>query len=45
MYLAKKQGRNDFAFFTKEMQERSHRNLELANAMHKAIENNEKRPS
>lgn len=41
MYLAKNGGRNDFAFFTYEMQKQSHRNLELVNAMHQAIEKEE----
>lgn len=41
MYSAKKEGRNRYSFFTKEMQARSTRTLLLENALHDAIDNNE----
>lgn len=41
MYRAKKLGRNNFCFFTEEMQLKSIRNLELTNALRHALERNE----
>lgn len=41
MYRSKQEGRNSYRFYTEEMQQRSIRNLELGNALHHAIENNE----
>jgi EAL domain-containing protein (putative c-di-GMP-specific phosphodiesterase class I) len=41
MYRAKHSGRNNFRFFTPEMQAQSSRNLTLANALRHAIERNE----
>lgn len=41
MYSAKKEGRNRYSFFTKEMQARSTRTLLLENALHDAIDANE----
>jgi diguanylate cyclase (GGDEF)-like protein/PAS domain S-box-containing protein len=41
MYRAKHQGRNNYCFFTEEMQARSVRNLELTNALHHALKRNE----
>jgi len=41
MYRSKQEGRNSFRFYTEEMQQRSIRNLELSNALHHAIENQE----
>ncbi|OYZ66568.1 MAG: diguanylate cyclase, partial [Sulfuricurvum sp. 24-42-5] len=41
MYRSKKEGRNDYNFFTEEMQKNSQRNLELGNALHTALERNE----
>jgi len=41
MYRAKNEGRNCFSFFTKEMQKKSTRNLELSNAMFRALEKDE----
>lgn len=41
MYRAKSEGRNSFSFFTKEMQVASQRNLQLSNALHYALSNNE----
>jgi predicted signal transduction protein with EAL and GGDEF domain len=41
MYRAKNEGRNDFRFFTPQMQEKSARNLTLANALRHALERNE----
>ncbi|MCK9374464.1 MAG: EAL domain-containing protein [Sulfuricurvum sp.] len=38
MYQAKQDGRNSYRFFTKAMQERSARNLQLSNALHHALE-------
>jgi diguanylate cyclase (GGDEF)-like protein/PAS domain S-box-containing protein len=38
MYRAKQGGRNTFRFFTKEMQERSDRTLQLENALHRVLE-------
>lgn len=38
MYRAKQSGRNTFRFFTREMQERSERTLQLENAMRRALE-------
>ncbi len=38
MYRAKRNGRNNYCFFTKEMQEHSVRRLKLENALHHAIE-------
>ncbi|MDH4945019.1 EAL domain-containing protein [Sulfurimonas sp. C5] len=38
MYKAKQFGRNQYAFFTKEMQQQSVRNLQLTNELHYAIE-------
>jgi len=41
MYHAKNDGRNDFRFFTPEMQSNSARNLKLANALRHALTRNE----
>lgn len=41
MYRAKKAGRNRFSFFTTEMQSQVTRNLQLVNALHRALENGE----
>ena len=41
MYYAKEQGRNNFQFFTKEMNESSIQQLVLENSLRKAINNNE----
>jgi len=41
MYHAKDDGRNDFRFFTQEMQSKSARNLRLANALRHALARNE----
>ncbi|QOP41141.1 putative bifunctional diguanylate cyclase/phosphodiesterase [Sulfurimonas marina] len=41
MYRAKIEGRNSYRFFTEEMQQQSMRTLELSNALHHAIQNNE----
>ncbi len=41
MYRAKNEGRNNYCFFTPEMQANSHRILQLSNALHHALENNE----
>ncbi len=41
MYRAKNDGKNCYRFFTQEMQEYSMRNLELSNAMSKALEKDE----
>jgi len=41
MYRSKQEGRNSYRFYTEEMQQRSIRNLELGNALHHAIENQE----
>ena len=41
MYRSKKEGRNRYAFYTREMQQRSTRNLRLTNALHYALERNE----
>jgi diguanylate cyclase (GGDEF)-like protein/PAS domain S-box-containing protein len=41
MYRAKDVGRNNFRFFTPEMQTQSARNLKLANALRHALERNE----
>lgn len=41
MYRAKQAGRNDFRFYTPEMQEHSVRNLQLANALRHALARNE----
>lgn len=38
MYRAKQEGRNDYFFFTPEMQARSARNLQLENALRRALE-------
>ena len=38
MYRAKQGGRNTFRFFTREMQERSDRTLQLENALRRALE-------
>jgi diguanylate cyclase (GGDEF)-like protein/PAS domain S-box-containing protein len=38
MYRAKKEGRNGYCFFTQEMQENSVRNLQLSNALYRALE-------
>ena len=38
MYRAKHEGKNDYRFFTNEMQLHSMRNLRLENAMHRALE-------
>ncbi len=41
MYRAKQNGRNQYCFFTQEMQERSARNLLLTNALRLALKNNQ----
>lgn len=41
MYRAKHEGRNNFCFFTEEMQRHSLRNLELGNALRYALERNQ----
>lgn len=41
MYRAKHNGRNNYSFFTKEMQIIAKRNLELNNALYDALSNNE----
>jgi len=41
MYCAKRSGRNNFYFFTSEMQASSERTLQLSNALRHALENNE----
>lgn len=41
MFRAKVEGRNSYRFFTEEMQQRSMRTLELSNALHYALQNNE----
>ncbi|MDD5156899.1 diguanylate cyclase [Sulfurimonas sp.] len=41
MYRAKQEGRNNYCFFTQEMQKRSTRTLVLSNALHHALEKNE----
>jgi diguanylate cyclase (GGDEF)-like protein/PAS domain S-box-containing protein len=41
MYRAKNEGRNDFRFFTPEMQTQSARNLTMANALRHALARNE----
>lgn len=41
MYHAKQEGRNDYRFFTAEMQARSARHLQLGNALRHALERNE----
>lgn len=41
MYRSKQEGRNDYNFFTQEMQANSQRNLLLSNALHQALERNE----
>lgn len=41
MYCAKQDGRNNFRFFTQEMQQHSTRVLELSRLLHHALENNE----
>ncbi|MDH4944553.1 EAL domain-containing protein [Sulfurimonas sp. C5] len=41
MYRAKYNGKNNYSFFTEEMQQTAQRNLQLSNAMHDAIMNNE----
>jgi diguanylate cyclase (GGDEF)-like protein len=41
MYRAKQEGRNNFCFFTEEMQHKTTRNLELGNALRHALERNE----
>jgi diguanylate cyclase (GGDEF)-like protein/PAS domain S-box-containing protein len=41
MYRAKQDGRNNFRFFTQEMQARSGRHLELVNALRYALERNQ----
>ena len=41
MYRSKQEGRNDYNFFTEEMQASSQRNLQLSNALHQALERNE----
>ena len=38
MYLAKREGRNTYRFFTEEMQERAARHMTLTHAMHRALE-------
>ena len=38
MYLAKREGRNAYRFFTEEMQERAARHMTLTHAMHRALE-------
>ena len=41
MYRSKKSGRNRFSFFTSEMQSQVARNLQLVNALYRAVENDE----
>ncbi|QSZ42791.1 EAL domain-containing protein [Sulfurimonas aquatica] len=41
MYRSKREGRNNYSFFTKEMQISSKRNLELSHALRTALNNNE----
>lgn len=41
MYRAKQEGRNEYCFFTQEMQEYAQRKLKLSNALHMALERNE----
>ena len=41
MYRAKEQGRNNFQFFTMDMNDRAHQALFLENNLHKAIDNRE----
>lgn len=41
MYRAKQSGRNNYCFFTDAMQKNSAHNLQLSNALHRAIERNE----
>lgn len=41
MYRSKQEGRNDYNFFTEEMQKNSQRNLLLSNALRYALERNE----
>ncbi|MDR0934591.1 MAG: EAL domain-containing protein [Burkholderiaceae bacterium] len=41
MYRAKESGRNDYCFFTEEMQTRSTRRLQLDSAMRRALERNQ----
>lgn len=41
MYRAKQGGRHTYRFFTREMQERSERTLQLENALRRALENNQ----
>lgn len=41
MYRAKQEGRNNYCFFTDEMQKQSTRNLHLSNALRHAVERNE----
>ena len=41
MYRAKQEGRNGYAFFTKEMQIHATRHMQLSHALHYAIERNE----
>lgn len=41
MYRAKQDGRNGYCFFTEDMQRNSIRNLELANALHHALSENQ----
>ena len=41
MYRAKQDGRNNFCFFTEDMQKNSIRMLELSNALHYALERNQ----
>ena len=41
MYRAKQAGRNTFCFFTREMQERSERTLQLENALRRVLANHE----
>ncbi len=38
MYLAKREGRNTYCFFTERMQERATRHMTLTHAMHRALE-------
>ncbi|WP_345992050.1 EAL domain-containing protein [Sulfurimonas sp. HSL-1716] len=41
MYMAKKEGRNKYYFYTNILQKDFSRNLQLSNALHHAIDNNE----
>lgn len=41
LYRSKLNGKNNYSFFTQEMQTLAKRNLELSNALHNAIRNNE----